>query len=62
MGTRLCIATNEELKKEILDEVQSLAYAMHYGRTKMYRILQEHYWWRRLKMEFTYYVSKFMVS
>lgn len=36
IGTRLYVYTMDELKKEILDEVYSFAYAMHLSRTKMH--------------------------
>ena len=41
---RLCVPQDEDLKKEILDEAHSFAYAMHPGSTKMYRTLREYYW------------------
>ena len=45
MGHRLCVPDEGELKKEIMEEAHSSAYAMHPGRTKMYHTLREHYWW-----------------
>ena len=44
MGHRLCVPNVGELKKEIMEEAHSSAYAMHLGSTKMYHTLREHYW------------------
>ena len=38
-----------ELKRDIMEEAHSSAYAMHPGSTKMYRTLKEHYWWNGMK-------------
>ena len=45
MGHRLCVPDEGELKKEIMEEAHSSAYAIHPGSTKMYHTLREHYWW-----------------
>ena len=58
IGSRLCVPTTEELKRKILEEAHSFAYAMHPGSTKMYRTLKEYYWWSGMKREVTEYVSK----
>ena len=44
LGQRLCVPDVIELKKEIMEEAHSSAYAMHPGSTKMYRTLKDHYW------------------
>ena len=44
LGQRLCVPDVIELKKEIMEEAHSSAYAMHSGSTKMYRTLKDHYW------------------
>ena len=43
LGQRLCVPDVIELKKEIMEEAHSSAYAMHPGSTKMYRTLRDHY-------------------
>ena len=43
LDQRLCVPGVIELKKEIMEEAHSSAYAMHPGSTKMYRTLKEHY-------------------
>ena len=47
-----------ELKKDIMEEAHSSAYAMHPGSTKMYRTLKEHYWWNGMKKEIANFVSR----
>ena len=58
IGSRLCVPSTEELKRQILEEAHSSAYAMHPGSTKMYRTLKEYYWWSGMKREVVEYVSK----
>ena len=50
-----------ELKKEIMEEAHSSAYAMHPGSTKMYHILREHYWWRGMKKDVAEFVSRYLI-
>ena len=42
-GQRMCVPEYGELKKDIMEEAHSSAYAMHPGSTKMYKTLKEHY-------------------
>ena len=58
LGQRLCVSDVIELKKEIMEEAHSSAYAMHPGSTKMYRTLRDHYWWRGMKRDIAEFVSK----
>ena len=58
IGSRLCVPATEELKRKILEEAHSSAYAMHLGSTKMYHTLKEYYWWSGMKKEVVEYVSK----
>ena len=58
LGQRLCVPDVIELKKEIMEEAHSSAYAMHPGSTKLYRTLKDHYWWRGMKREIAEFVSK----
>ena len=53
-GQRMCVPENGELKRDIMEEAHSSAYAMHPGSTKMYRTLKEHYWWKweKITMDF----------
>ncbi|CAL8997325.1 unnamed protein product, partial [Prunus brigantina] len=58
VGTRLYVPNDQALKREILEEAHSSAFAMHPGSTKMYYTLKEHYWWPFMKKEIAEYVSK----
>ena len=42
-GKRMCVPEYGELKRDIMEEAHSSAYAMHPGSTKMYMTLKEHY-------------------
>ena len=60
---RFCVPKrNEELKKEIMEEAHSSAYAAHPGSTKMYRTLKDYYyWWPNLKREIAAFVSRCLI-
>ena len=51
-------ARDGELKRDIMEEAHSSAYAMHPGNTKMYRTLKEHYWWNGMKKEIASFVYR----
>ena len=57
-GQRMCVLEYGKLKRDIMEEAHSSAYAMHPGSTKMYRTLKEHYWWNGMKKEIASLVSK----
>ena len=54
----MCVPEYGELKREIMEEAHSFAYAMHPGSTKMYKTLKEHYWWNGMKKEIASFVSR----
>ena len=41
-GQRMCVLVYGELKRDIMEEAHSSAYAMHPGSTKMCKTLKEH--------------------
>ena len=57
-GQRMCGPEYGELKRDIMEEAHSSAYAMHPSSTKMYRTLKEHYWRNRMKKEIASFVSR----
>ena len=57
-GQRMCVPEYCELKRDIMKEAHSSAYAMHPGSTKMYRTLKEHYWWNGIKKEIASFISR----
>ena len=60
-GHRLCVLGVGGLKKEIMEEAHSFAYAMHPGSTKMYHTLREHYWWRGMKKDVAEFVFRCLI-
>ena len=54
----MCVPEIGELKREIMEEAHSSAYAMHPGSTKMYHTLREHYWSKGMKKEIVDFVSR----
>ena len=57
-GQRMCVPEYGKMKREIMEEAHSSAYAMHPGSTKMYRNLKEHCWWNGMKKEIASFVSR----
>ena len=57
-GQRMCVPEYGELKRDIMEEAHSSAYAMHPGSTKIYMTLKEHYWWNGMKKEIAGFVSR----
>ena len=47
-----------ELRQHILAEAHNCRYSIHPGATKMYRDLQEVYWWNGMKRDIADFVSK----
>ena len=58
MGQRLCVPDVGDVRREIMEEAYSSAYAMHPGSTKMYHTLKEHYWWKGMKRDIAEFVSR----
>ena len=58
MGRRLCVPDVGDVRREIMEEAHSSAYAMHQGSTKMFRTLKEHYWWKGMKRDIAEFVSR----
>ena len=51
VASRIWIPNVPELKAEILQDAHSSRYAIHPGSTKMYRDLNENFWWPNMKKE-----------
>ena len=47
----VCVTNDSELKKAILEEAHSGSFAMHPGRTKMYKDLKVSYWWSGMERD-----------
>ena len=57
-GNRICIPSDDNLKKQLMDEAHCSPYAMHPGTTKMYQNLKSHYWWMGMKKDIAEFVAK----
>ncbi|WMV33296.1 hypothetical protein MTR67_026681 [Solanum verrucosum] len=55
----LCVPNVDELKNHILVEAHSSWYCIHLGATKIYRDLQEVYWWNGMKKDIAEFKAKF---
>ena len=58
---RVCVPSDSELKKAILDEAHSGSFSMHPGSTKMYQDLKVSYWWSGMKRDVSEFVTKCMM-
>ena len=58
---RICVPSDNELKKSILKEAHRGSFAMHPGSTKMYQDIKTSYWWFRMKRDVSKFVTKCMV-
>lgn len=56
-GNRLCVPSNEGLKRGILAEAHETTYTVHPSNTKMYKDLKEIYWWCNMKRDVAKFVA-----
>ena len=61
MKGRMCVPDVEDLRKSIMEETHCSAYAMHLSSTKMYRTINENYWWSGMKKDIADFVSRCLV-
>ena len=50
-GTRMCVPDDSALRRGILEEGHSSAYAMNPGGNKLYRNLRENFCWKGMKRD-----------
>ncbi|EOY08653.1 DNA/RNA polymerases superfamily protein [Theobroma cacao] len=55
---RICVLKDDQLRRAILEEAHSSAYALHLESTKMYRTIKESYWWPGMKRDIAEFVAK----
>ena len=58
---RVCVLSDSELKKAILEEAYNGSFSMHLGSIKMYQDLKVSYWWSGMKRDVSEFVTKCMV-
>jgi hypothetical protein len=54
---RLCVPRKSDVKMDILREAHKTPYTVHPGETKMYRDLKQNFWWKRMKVDVSKYVT-----
>ena len=60
-GTRLCVPSDEDLKKELLEKAHCSRLIIHLGGTKMYKDLKQNYWWSGMKRDIAQFVAQFLM-
>ena len=50
-GSRLCVPSDEDLRRELLEEVHCSRLIINPGGTKMYKDLKQNYWWSGMKRD-----------
>ena len=53
---RLCVLNITEIKRQVLEEAHNTKFTMHLGGMKMYRDLNEMFWWPGMKKEIAKFV------
>ena len=61
MKGRVCVPDVEDLKKLMMEKTHCSTYVMHSGSTKMYRTIEENYWWSGMKKDIADFVSRCLV-
>ena len=56
-GDRLCVPNIEDLKQQILAEGHTAPYSIHPGGTKMYKDIQEKFWWHGMKRDIATFIA-----
>ena len=54
---RVCVSSDAEVKRLILEEGHKSRLSLHLGMTKMYQDLKENFWWQGMKNEVAQFVS-----
>ena len=55
---RVCVPSNEEVRKQLMEEAHRAPYSEHPGVTKMYQDLRKVYWWPGMKKDIAEFVQK----
>ena len=58
---RVCVPDDNDLRKAILEEAHSGSFAIHPNSTKMYQDLKMSFWWSRMKIDVSEFVTKCLV-
>ena len=56
-GERICVPNIQDLKQQILSESHTAPYSIHPEGTKMYKDLQEKFWWHGMKRDIATFIA-----
>ena len=57
---RVCVPSDAEVRRLILEEGHKIRLSLHPGMTKMYQDLKENFWWQGMKKEVAQFVSAYL--
>nr|GEU66519.1 hypothetical protein [Tanacetum cinerariifolium] len=57
---RLCVPSDQALRKKVMTKAHSSPFTVHPGSSKMYRDLKQYFWWNGTKQDVAMFVSKCM--
>nr|GEU52791.1 retrotransposon protein, putative, Ty3-gypsy subclass [Tanacetum cinerariifolium] len=57
-GNRVCVHEDSSLREVVLTEAHSSAFSIHLVSTKMYRELNQNFWWNGMKHDMARFVAK----
>jgi hypothetical protein len=52
------VSVGKGLRKEVMNEVHCSLYTTHLGCTKMYKDVNETYWWKNMKRDIAKYIEQ----
>ena len=55
---RVCVPSNEEVRKQLMKEAHGTPYSVHPSVTEMYQELRKVYWWPGMKEDVAEFVQK----
>jgi hypothetical protein len=58
---RICVPSDQELRRLILEEAHKSSFSIHPGATKMYQDLKREYWWPGMKTDIAEFVARCIV-
>ena len=55
---RVCVPDGNDLRKAILEQAHNVYFSIHPGSTKMYQDLKMSFWWYKMKIDVSEFVTK----
>ena len=60
-GTQLCVPSNEDLRRELLEKAHCSRLVIHLRGTRMYKDLKQNYLWSGMKRDIAQFVAQCLV-